>query len=118
MSMVSEDRPVLEALQAYLGAGTIDDRGVRRHGWKPESRLTIASESTHLRSTIPFADRFLPPCHKRSQFLAWRDELLAYRRRRETVFARGRSVCSRPECDAPVRGQGLCRRHYYELTGW
>jgi hypothetical protein len=82
LSLATADRPLLVALQSFLGAGTIDDRGVRRHGWSPESRLTIASERSHLASTIPFAERFLAPCRKRQQFEAWRDELLAYRRSR------------------------------------
>src|SRR4051794_10582720 len=35
LSLRSQDRPLLVALQSFLGAGTIDDRGVRRPGWAP-----------------------------------------------------------------------------------
>ena len=118
MSMTIGDRPILEALQAVLGAGSIQDRGSRRPGWRPECRLTIASESAHLRSTIPFGEEYLASCEKRRQFEAWRDALYAYRARRPTRFGAGPSSCSVEGCDGVVRGRGLCRHHYYEATGW
>ena len=119
VSMASDDRPLLEALQLVLGAGTIQDRGRRRTGWKPESRLTIASEATHVRSTIPFFARVLAPGQKRRQFDAWRAELLAYRRRRADLgIGVGPAACRVEGCGRPVRGRGLCRGHYDEVTGW
>lgn len=117
LSMATEDRALLERLQVVLGAGTIQDRGRRRSHWKPESRLTIASEATHVEVTIPFFDRFLAPGQKRRQFDAWRRDLVQYRERRSELRP-GPSACGRPGCDLPVRGRGLCRRHYYEATGW
>ena len=56
LTTTSTDRPILEALRAFLGVGSIQDRGVRRAGWRPGSRLTIASETSHLRATIHFAE--------------------------------------------------------------
>ena len=113
LSLVTADRPLVEALQWALGgAGAIRDRPPRRSHWQGETCLTIASERAHVASTIPFADRYLPPCHKRSQFERWRDELVAYRAHRETVVVTGRSVCRIVGCGAIVRWQGLCRRHY------
>ena len=116
--MTTADRPLLEALRTVLGAGTIQDRGRRRAGWQPESRLTIASEQAHLRAVVPFAERFLAPGAKRRQFEAWRDELVAYRVRRPVRVGLGPSTCRVEGCTDPVRGQSVCRRHYYELTGW
>jgi hypothetical protein len=116
LSLASEDRPVLEVLAVVLGAGSIQDRGERRAGWLPESRLTIASESAHLAHTIPFTERYLVPCRKREQFEAWRDRLLSYRAARPSRSA-APACCSRPGCQRPVRARGLCRPHYYEVTG-
>jgi hypothetical protein len=82
LSLTTSDRALLVALRSFLGAGTIEDRGQRRPGWSPESRLTIASERAHLAATIPFAERYLAPCRKREQFEHWRDELVSYRRDR------------------------------------
>jgi hypothetical protein len=67
---------------------------------------------------IPFSERYLLPCAKRTQFERWRDELLAYRRDRPSRYGRGPSTCSVPGCGRPVRGQGVCRIHYYRLTGY
>jgi hypothetical protein len=88
LSLTAEDRHLLIALQSFLGAGSIDDRGVRRPGWTAESRLTIASEAKHLAATIPFADRFLPTGRKREQFEVWRDRLHVYRRDRPWLLRR------------------------------
>ena len=119
LSLAVVDRPLIDALHSMLGgAGTVRVREPRRVGWQAEACLTVASESAHLVHTIPFADRFLGPCHKREQFEAWRDELLAYRRRRAELLGEGRRRCRVEGCDGFVRGQGLCRSHYYRATGW
>ena len=115
--MASDDRALLERMQRVLGVGTIQDRGRRRPHWKPESRLTVASEASHLRTTIPFCDRYLAAGHKRTQFESWRRDILAYRARRDQLFL-GASACCVDGCDAAVRGRGLCRRHSDEATGW
>ena len=116
--MTTGDRPLLEALRSVLSAGAIQDRGARRPAWKPESRMTLASEAAHLGSTIPFFDRYLADSAKRRQFEAWRDALLEYRSDRRHRGYGGRSTCSVLGCERTVRGQGLCRHHYYEATGW
>ena len=33
-------------------------------------------------------------------------------------WGKGLSTCSVEGCDRPVRGRGLCRRHYYRATGY
>jgi len=119
LSLAAVDRPLIEALHQLLGcAGSVRERAPRRPGWQPETCLTIASERSHLDHTIPFAERFLDDCHKRTQFEAWRDELLSYRHRRDVLRPPGRAHCRIVGCEDLVRGRGLCRRHYYEATGW
>jgi len=109
------DRAALEALRDTLGFGCINDRPGKGN-WEPSATLSISSRKAHLASTIPFMEEYLLPSQKRTQFEQWRDALVAY----EAANPRkvGRSICSEPGCDDPVRGRGLCRRHYYRATGW
>jgi hypothetical protein len=117
VEVASRDRNLLERLRLLLGAGAIRDRQ-RRPDHQPASALRISSAATHRRSTIPFAERHVPPSAKRVQFERWRDTLVAYERDRPTQWGRGPSTCSIDGCDHPVRGRGLCRRHYYRATGY
>ena len=55
----------------------------------------------------------LPPSYKRTQYEAWRAELLRY----WEVDARRRRPCAVDGCDEPLRAKGLCRHHYYETYG-
>lgn len=118
VSMATRDRPMLEALQQFLGYGCITDASPRRPGWQPMSSFCVASNRAHHAATIPFADRFLLPSAKRRQFEQWRDALVKYERERPSRYGRGPSACSEPGCDKPVRGRGLCRSHYYRATGY
>ncbi len=113
--MAQRDRAILEALRTFLGVGSIGDSEPRVPHWQPISRYTAASLKAHRAATIPFAERFLLPSAKRRQFEEWRDELLAYDRKRPK---RVRSICAIEGCEDFVRGQGLCRRHYYRVTGY
>jgi hypothetical protein len=117
ITMASRDRPLLEALQSFLGYGSILDRPAQGQ-WLPASTFTINSRLAHLTSTIPFADHFLLPCEKRKQFEEWRSRFMEHEADRPTRWGRGRSLCSELGCDLPVRGRGLCRRHYYRATGY
>jgi len=118
MSMATRDRPVLEALRSFLGYGSIGDRPARRANWQPMSTFSIASLRAHRAATIPFAERFLLPCAKKAQFERWRDALISYEAMRPSRYGMGRSPCSAPGCDKPVRGRRLCRSHYYRATGY
>jgi hypothetical protein len=113
--MASRDRPLLEALRQFLGFGSIRDPAIRRAGWLPTSVFTINSFRGHRLATIPFADRFLLPSAKRTQFERWREALERYER--EHDIRPGRSTCSVEGCGGLVRGRGLCRAHYYRATG-
>jgi hypothetical protein len=116
--MASRDRPLLEALRDHLGYGSLHDRPSQRSNWQPTSTFTISSLTAHHAATIPFAERFLLLSAKRRQFEGWRDAMLAYEEVHPNPFGRGRSICSEPGCGKFVRGRGLCRSHYYRVTGY
>jgi len=117
--MATRDRPLLEDLGALLQRGSIRDLRPQRAGWEPCSAFVVASLKAHHAATIPFCDRYLPRfTAKWRQFDAWRDALLQHERDRPTRYGKGPSPCSIPDCDAPVRGRGLCRRHYHRATGY
>src|ERR1041385_7574882 len=59
VTMASRDRPILEALHQFLGAGRRTDRETRA-GCLPTSVFDIRSEKVHTGVVIPFAERFLP----------------------------------------------------------
>jgi hypothetical protein len=116
--MAQRDRPLLELLQRFLGRGSINDSAPAQPGWQAESTFRIHSQIAHHQVTIPFADTFLFGCEKRHQFELWRDAFYAYEAMHPNRYGQGRSVCSAPGCDKPVRGRGLCRSHYYRETGY
>ena len=117
VDIATRDRPILEALRMFLGAGSITERPAGRAHWQPCSEFRVGSNRMHLRSTIPFADRFLLPCAKRDQYQRWRADLLAYLDAHPTRYGLGPSTCRIAGCPDPVRGRGLCRSHYYQETG-
>jgi LAGLIDADG endonuclease len=118
VSMAARDRPLLEQLQRTLGCGLLGDRPARKPGWLPTTEFTVSVERDLVKRVIPFMERFLFPCAKRVQFERWRDDLIAYRRDRPSQYGRGPSMCSVPGCGRTVRGRGVCRVHYYRLTGY
>lgn len=120
MTLASHDRPLLEALRCFIGAGSIQDFAPRRPGWLPQSCFTINSHRAHRRHTIQFAEAFLPAeSAKRSQFEEWRARLAAYDEQLgRSQPGDGPSPCSVAGCGLPIRGRGLCRAHYYQATGY
>jgi hypothetical protein len=117
LSMAARDRPLLAELRALLGFGSITDHPRRRPEWQPISTLSVSSRKAHFAATIPFMERhLLAPTRKRAQYEQWRDALLSYESLRPRRV--GRSTCSEEDCDGLVRGRGLCRRHYYQVTGY
>ena len=118
LTMATRDRPLLERLQSFLGKGSICDYRNRNPRWQPTSAFSIRSHAAHHAITIPFAERFLLPSAKRDQFERWRERLVDYERLHPSRYGIGRSICSKADCNKPVRGRGLCRSHYYLVTGY
>ncbi len=118
VTMATRDRPLLEALRNFLGRGSIHDRPRRQENWQPASTFSIGSLLGHERASIPFAEQSLPDCAKRQQFDLWTAALRSWVRMHPPKYGRGRSICSVPGCNKPVRGQGICRSHYFQRTGY
>jgi hypothetical protein len=118
VSMARRDRPLLESLRAFLGVGSIQDVPARSARWQPESTYSVTSRRQLRMRVIPFAETFLLPGAKRNQFDRWRRLFDDYEREYPSKWGTGRSICSEPGCFRPVRGRGLCRRHYYRATGY
>ncbi|WP_334142719.1 LAGLIDADG family homing endonuclease [Rhabdothermincola sp.] len=111
------DRPMLEALQTFLGAGSVRDSPRRRPGWQPVSTFAINSRLKVRAVVIPFADRFLPASAKRRQYDQWKQAFDAYEQAHPSRWGLGPARRSVTGCDKPVRARGLCRSHYYQATG-
>jgi hypothetical protein len=118
VSQATRDRHLLEALRCFLGYGCIYEQPPQHDGYQPMSVFAVASRKGHHAATIPFAERFIPTSEKRRQFELWRDALVSWEVERPTRYGKGRSKCSVPGCDKPVRGRRLCRSHYYRATGY
>jgi len=118
VAVAQRDRPVLVCLQTMLGRGSIYERVPRSAHWQPNSVFSIGSHSAHRATTIPFMEQYLLPCAKRLQFDRWRAALNEYERLHPNRFGKGPSRCAIADCDRPVRGRGLCRSHYYRVTGY
>jgi hypothetical protein len=118
VTVASRDRLLLEQLQSFLSFGSITDRRPGRPGHQPTSELRVSSFRAHREGTIPFAEQYLLPSAKRNQFDRWRADMEEYLEAHPARWGLGPSPCSVPGCRKPVRGQGVCRSHYYRATGY
>lgn len=118
VTVATRDRTLLHALRDFLEFGSITDRPPTKPGWQPTSTFHIGSMHGHRNATIPFAESFLLPCAKRSQFELWRTAFIAWEHDHPSRYGKGPSTCSEAGCEHPVRGRGLCRIHYYRATGY
>ncbi|HEY8215986.1 MAG TPA: hypothetical protein VIH82_02560 [Acidimicrobiia bacterium] len=103
------DAATCELLKTFFGAGHITHFPRRKPHYDDEVTFAIQSMRDHLDVTIPFMDAHLPESYKRTQYLAWREELLDYCEHR----AKRRRACTVDGCDAPQRAHGYCRRHLW-----
>lgn len=84
------DRITLDLLHAYLGVGRIRTYARRQEHHDDCVVFAVRAFADLLDVVVPFMDEHLPPSHKRTQYLAWREQLVAYDRGR-----RGRGGWSR-----------------------
>jgi hypothetical protein len=119
VSVADRDAPVLIALRTFLGGrGSIQTAAPRNPRWQSIASYSVSSRKAVRDVVIPFGETFLLPCAKCDQFEQWRDAFVRYEAAHPTQWGRGPSTCSEPGCDESVRGRGLCRSHYYRVTGY
>ncbi len=109
----SADARTCEVLHAFFGVGSVHRRVRRRPHYDDEVAFQVRALPDPVGVVVPFMDEHLPPSHKRSQYLRWREALMPY----WDVAARRRRSCSVAGCDQQSRCSGLCRRHYYVAHG-
>ncbi len=118
VGVAERDRAVLEVLREFLGFGSIDVQAARRSNWQPTARFVVHSRRAHELAVVPVFRDVLPQGHKRDVFLQWTDALGRDVAQHPSRWGKGPAACSVAGCSGPVRGQGLCRRHYYRATGY
>ena len=109
VALGASDSGTCEALKVFFGAGTLHRRARRRLHYDDEISFQVRALRDLVEVTVPFMDEHLPPSHKRDQYQRWRQKLVPYWEEK----ARRRRPCSIDGCDAPSRGFGLCRHHYF-----
>jgi len=100
-------------VREFFGVGHVYEHPRRKEHYDDEVTYVVQPLRELLEVIVPFMDEHLAPSYKRTQYEAWRAELLDYWETR----AKRRRSCSRDDCDRPNRARGLCRRHYYEAFG-
>ncbi len=110
VALGASDAGTCEALHAFFGAGTLHRRARRRAHYDDEVSFQVRALRDLVEVVVPFMDEHLPLSFKHDQYQWWRQQLVTY----WDEDARRRRPCSVDGCDAPSRGFGLCRRHYYQ----
>ena len=119
VTMAERDRQIIELLKNVLACGSIYVGSPSKPHHQPTVSLQVTKEADLLGAVVPFSETFLLPVSaKRRQFDKWHESLLTYLRDRPSQYGRGPSRCSVEGCERPVRGRGLCRSHYHQLTGY
>ena len=76
--VAARDAPVLEALKSALGIGSISYAEPRDPRWQPQAAFAATGRRQNIEVTVPFMERWLPShTHKYSQYVVWRDALIA-----------------------------------------
>jgi hypothetical protein len=113
VTLARADEAMCHLLQDYLGCGRIRLYPRRQPHYDDEVVFVVRRLRDLVEVVVPFLDEHLRPCHKRTQYEPWREELLSYWH----VKARRARTCTVEGCDQPRRAKGLCRRHYYAAFG-
>jgi hypothetical protein len=78
VALAAVDRETCELLHAYFGVGRIRTYDRRAAHFDDECVFAVRAFADLVEVIVPFMDEHLPPSHKRTQYLAWREQLLAY----------------------------------------
>ncbi|HET7487611.1 MAG TPA: hypothetical protein VFJ85_06745 [Acidimicrobiales bacterium] len=84
------DAGSIEFLLAFLGVGFVSRSARRAAHYDDEITFQVRKLAHLVGVVVPFMDAHLPPSHKRTQYEAWRADLLDYWEHR----ARRRRPCS------------------------
>jgi hypothetical protein len=109
----STDATMCWDLLAFFGVGHVYSYPPRKQGYDGETTYSVGSIVDLVEVIVPFMDEHLPHSCKRTQYLAWRGDLLAY----WEATARRPKSCVVPGCTRNRRARGLCRQHFYERYG-
>lgn len=109
LSLAATETPLCETAAEVLGAGRVSHHDRRKPHYHDEAVFVVQSIPELVHHVVPFMDSYLPASKKRSQYLAWRTQLLDY----WDTGMRRRRPCRVDRCAAPSRAKGLCRKHYY-----
>lgn len=104
------DYAMCELFRKYLGAGHVTRSPRRKAHYDDEVTFAVQSNPELVEVVVPFMDEHLPASYKRTQYLAWRAELLEYWEHK----AKRRRPCTVDGCEEPRRAYGLCRHHLWE----
>jgi hypothetical protein len=107
------DRSSCELLASTLRVGGLHESPRRADTYDDEVTFAVQSLRELVEVVVPFMDEWLPPSHKRDQYVAWRATLLDYWEHK----AKRRRRCVIEGCGNERRAKGLCRVHYYERFG-
>ncbi len=78
VALGARDTPSVELLQDFLGVGRVRQYPRRKEHYDDEVVFAVRALDELTGVVVPFLDEHLPPSHKREQYLAWRQQLLAY----------------------------------------
>lgn len=103
------DLDMCHAFAQALEVGHVTRSLRRKAHYDDEVQFSVQSVRELVEVVVPFMDVYLPPSHKRAQYLEWRARLLDHWEH----SARRRATCIVGDCDAPAKAHGLCRPHLW-----
>jgi len=78
VALGASDAGTCELLRSVLGVGRVRTSTRRAPHYDDEVVFAVRAFGDLVGTVVPFMDEHLPPSHKREQYLAWRQKLLAY----------------------------------------